>query len=378
MKVLLAGSPEVAVEVFQKIAKEHEILGVLTMPDKPNGRGRAMMPTAVKQLALQNDWPVFEQDPGDEHFIDIIQKLAVDAVVVVAYGRIIKSNVLDIPKFGWINLHFSLLPSYRGAAPVQRAIIDGEKLTGVSVFEIDQGMDTGPVYAVKPVQIKSGTTSGELFNDLIEIGGDLFLEVLSGLQNGTALKISQDKIDYKNILRQLNSDESLILPSKAPKITQTDARIDWDKPATDIVNLVLGCNPKPLAWTMCNGKKLQITACRVALVNNQASKNTANLHLSDNGSNRSVHQNDIFPCAIKPSENDNADPNINSNTSTASNLKTDSNTDKMLSQNKPPKRAIFPAGNHSFIELVSVKPEGKKNMPAKAWLNGLQTYPIFE
>lgn len=177
---------------------------------------------------------------------DLIGRLAIDLVIVIAYGKMIPRALLKQPRYGWINLHFSLLPQYRGAAPVQRAILDGQTRTGVTVFQLDEGMDTGPLFAHREYEIPHQATSGEVLADLSDIGAATVAEAL--------LKISQGQTPEP----QGNSGISM-----APKITKNEGRINWHRSSTEIVNLIRAFNPNPLAWTMLEGRRLTIVKAHV-------------------------------------------------------------------------------------------------------------------
>lgn len=181
VRVLFAGTPEAAVPSLRKLAHdtEHfEVVAVLTRPDAPTGRGRKLMPSPVKQAALELGLPVMECDPGEEAFLAALKATGAEAGAVVAYGRLLKEPVLDALPLGWYNLHFSLLPQWRGAAPVQRAIWAGESLTGASVFRITKGMDEGPVLAQSTVEIGAHENAGELLERLAQDGANLLLSLI--------------------------------------------------------------------------------------------------------------------------------------------------------------------------------------------------------
>lgn len=243
MRVLFAGTPAPALPTVQMLLdSEHELVGVLTKADAPTGRGRKLTPCPVKAFAQEHNLPYFTEKPVGQEFLDFIQATKPDVIVVVAYGHLIKDEYLDVVPHGWINLHFSLLPALRGAAPVQWAIIWGETLTGATTFKISKGIDTGEIYGTLTEVIKANDTSGQLLDRLSESGAHLMEKTLQALESGQLIgqKQSPDGVSY------------------APKITPRDTQIRWDLPATIIDRLIRGTHPAPGAWSTLEGVRIGV------------------------------------------------------------------------------------------------------------------------
>ena len=244
MRIVFMGTPDFAEESLKKIYEaKHEILAVVTNPDRPKGRGMKMISTPVKQYAIEKNLKVIQPEKirNNVEFIEEIKKLNPDVICVVAYGKILPKEILEIPTFGCINVHASLLPKYRGAAPIQWAILNGDKTTGVTTMYMDEGMDTGDIILKKEVNINDNQTTGELWDELKKIGGDLLVDTLEKIKNGTAPIIKQDK-DF----------------SMAPMLSKSMAQINWNtKTAEEIKNLVRGLNPIMGAYTFLKGKKIK-------------------------------------------------------------------------------------------------------------------------
>lgn len=243
MRCVFAGTPDVAaVSLSALLHSRHEVVAVVTRPDAPAGRGRSLQASPVAQLALDAGIEVLRpessRDPG------LVQRLAEidpDCCPVVAYGGLIPANLLAVPRLGWVNLHFSLLPSWRGAAPVQHAIWHGDRVTGATTFLLDEGMDTGPILASLTTEIGPDETSGSLLGRLSVDGADLLVRTLDTLSTGTATATPQEGE-----------------PSLAPKITTQDARIDWTRPADAIDCQVRAMTPAPGAWTTLGDDRLRL------------------------------------------------------------------------------------------------------------------------
>jgi len=244
MRVVFAGTPEVAVPSLDAIAKSrHELVGVVTRPDAPAGRGRRLVASPVAQRAEELGVPVLKPEhPRDPEFQAALTELAPDCCPVVAYGALIPQSALDIPVHGWVNLHFSLLPAYRGAAPVQRAIWEGEEFTGATTFRIVKALDAGPTFGVMTQRISPDETAGSLFDKLTEGGAGLLVATLDGIEDGSleAREQPAEGITY------------------AAKITVDDARVDWSRPAIAIDRQVRACTPAPGAWTHFEGERLKL------------------------------------------------------------------------------------------------------------------------
>jgi methionyl-tRNA formyltransferase len=244
MRVVFAGTPEAALPSLEALlASRHEVVAVITRPDAPVGRGRRLEPSPVKARALQHGIPVLTPASAREpEFLADLRALEPEACPVVAYGNLITQEGLDIPRHGWVNLHFSILPAWRGAAPVQHAIMAGDELTGASTFRLERGLDTGPVYGVMTERIRPTDTAGDLLQRLAEGGAALLVATLDGIESG-------------ELVAKAQSTEGVSL---APKIEVSHARIDWVRPATAIDRLIRGCTPHPGAWTAFRGERLKV------------------------------------------------------------------------------------------------------------------------
>ena len=244
MKIVFMGTPDFAEESLKKIYEAgHKILAVVTNQDKPKGRGMKLTYSPVKEFAMEKNLRIEQPQKvrNNEEFINEIKSLNPDVICVVAYGKILPKEILEIPKYGCINVHASLLPKYRGAAPIQWSVLNGDKTTGVTTMYMDVGMDTGDMILKQEVEIGESETTGELWDRLKVIGADLLVETLKRLENGTAPRIKQGD-DY----------------TLAPMLTKDMAKIDWNKKtAIEIKNLVRGLNPIMGAYTILNGKKIK-------------------------------------------------------------------------------------------------------------------------
>ena len=247
MKIIFMGTPDFAVGTLRSLAEAgHEITLVVSQPDKPKGRGHAMVPTPVKVVAEELGIPVF-QPVKIREAKDVLEKTEADVCVVAAFGQIIPASMLHMKKYGCINVHASLLPKYRGAAPIQWAVIDGEKESGVTIMQMDEGLDTGDMLAKAIVPLDEKETGGSLFDKLSEAGGRLCVETLAKLEKGeiTPEKQGESPTAYASML-----DKKM-------------GNIDWNKSAVVIERLVRGLNPWPSAYTHLDGKTLKIWACDV-------------------------------------------------------------------------------------------------------------------
>ena len=247
MKIIFMGTPDFAVGTLRSLAEAgHEITLVVSQPDKPKGRGHAMVPTPVKVVAEELGIPVF-QPVKIREAKDVLEKTEADVCVVAAFGQIIPASILHMKKYGCINVHASLLPKYRGAAPIQWAVIDGEKESGVTIMQMDEGLDTGDMLAKAIVPLDEKGTGGSLFDKLSEAGGRLCVETLAKLEKGeiTPEKQGESPTAYASML-----DKKM-------------GNIDWNKSAVVIERLVRGLNPWPSAYTHLDGKTLKIWACDV-------------------------------------------------------------------------------------------------------------------
>lgn len=245
MKVIFMGTPDFAVGTLKAlIASEHEVAAVVTQPDKPKGRGKAMQYTPVKEVAVEAGIPVLQPvKVRDPQVVEELRAYQADVIVVVAFGQIIPKSILEMPKYGCINVHASLLPEYRGAAPIQWAVIDGKEKTGVTTMQMDEGLDTGDMLLVEEVVLAEDETGGSLFDKLCEVGADVLLKTLEELPKNTLVPKKQPK-------------ES---PTPyAAMLTKEMGQINWDRSAAEIERLVRGLNPWPSAYTHLNGKTLKI------------------------------------------------------------------------------------------------------------------------
>ncbi len=244
MRVVFAGTPDVALPSLRAIADSaHDLVAVVTRPDAPTGRGRRMAASPVADAAEELGVPVLKPDhPREPDFQDRLAELAPDSCAVVAYGALLPQSALDIPRHGWVNLHFSLLPAWRGAAPVQRSIWAGDDVTGATTFRIVQELDAGPTYGVMTETIRPRDTAGDLLARLAEGGAGLLVATLDGIAEGS--------LDERP---QAPDDVSL-----APKISVDDARVDWTQPAAAIDRQVRACTPTPGAWTTYAGERVKL------------------------------------------------------------------------------------------------------------------------
>lgn len=244
MKIVFMGTPDFSVNALENIVKAgHDVVGVITQPDKPKGRGGKMQYTPVKEKALELGLDVYQpQRVKETEFIEKLKEMNPDAIVVIAFGQILPKAILDMPKYGCINVHASLLPKYRGAAPIQWSVIDGEKETGVTTMYMNEGLDTGDIIDKVVVPIDKKETGGSLFDKLAIEGGKLILKTLIELENGTAVRTSQD--DSKS--------------NYAGMINKQLGKIDFNKSANEIERLIRGLNPWPSAYTKMDGKTLKI------------------------------------------------------------------------------------------------------------------------
>lgn len=246
MRIVFMGTPDIAATCLSKLIDAgREVVGVITGEDKARGRGNVMTPTPVKSLAEKNSIPVYTPKTlRDEAFMEILRELSPDIIVVVAYGKILPAEVLFYPKHGSINVHVSLLPKYRGAAPMQRAIMDGEKETGVTIMYMDEGLDTGDIILQESFPIDKNDNFETIHDKSAEIGGNLMLKALAEIENGTATRTKQNEA----------------LASYAKKIEKSEAKIDLTKSAEVLDPIIRGLTPIPGAYLMQNGKMLKISS----------------------------------------------------------------------------------------------------------------------
>lgn len=323
LKVLFAGSPEVAVPSLRMLAEdtEHfEVVAVLTRPDAPTGRGRKLVPNPVKQAALELGLPVIESDPSEETFVNELTATGAQAAAVVAYGKILKQEVLDALPMGWYNLHFSNLPKWRGAAPAQRAIWAGDPTTGADVFKVGEGLDDGPIVASLTIELTGRETSGELLDRLAEEGAPMYVDALAAVGEGTATFTAQpaESLEY------------------AHKITVEDARISWTDEAEAIDRQIRACTPHPGAWT-------ELFAEGPIADNDESTAKSLALHIL--AAQPADQSNPNTPAELQPGEL------------------------------KVGKKNVWVGTGSTPLELTQVKAQGKKAMRAADWARGARLSP---
>ena len=251
MRIVFAGTPDVAVPSLNAlVASTHEVLAVVTRPDAPSGRGKKLTASPVAQRAAELGIETLKpQRPREEDFIHRLTELAPDCCPVVAYGALLPQRLLDIPTHGWVNLHFSVLPAWRGAAPVQHAVLAGDSTTGATTFQLVLELDAGPTYGSITEPISATDTAGELLQRLAVRGADLLVRTLDDIQRG---------------VEPQPQPEGEAAVSYASKISVEDARIDWTQPADVIDRLIRGCSPAPGAWTTFRGERFKINSAQIA------------------------------------------------------------------------------------------------------------------
>ena len=254
MKILFMGTPDFALFSLKSLVEysttsDISICGVITQPDKPKGRGYALLPPPVKEYALSVGLDVYQPNTlKGEEFENLLSKLSPDLIIVVAYGKILPKNVIDYPKYGCINVHGSLLPEYRGAAPMQRAIIDGKEKTGITIMYMAEGLDTGDMLLTREILIDENDNFENIHDKLGILGAQMLQEIIPMLQNGTAVRIPQDDA----------------LSTYAKKISKEDCLIDFSKTAKEIHNQIRGLSPIPLSFTyLPNGKILKVISSKI-------------------------------------------------------------------------------------------------------------------
>jgi methionyl-tRNA formyltransferase len=244
MRVVFAGTPDVALPSLRAVAaSSHDLVGVVTRPDARAGRGRRLVPSPVAEAAEELGVPVLKpQHPRDDDFQDALRDLAPDCCPVVAYGALLPQSALDIPRHGWVNLHFSLLPAWRGAAPVQRAIWAGDEVTGATTFRIVPALDAGPTYGVVTETVRPTDTAGDLLGRLAEAGAPLLVATLDGIEDASLEEREQPAEGV----------------STAPKVTVEEAEVRWTAPAQAVDRAVRACTPAPGAWTWFEGERVKV------------------------------------------------------------------------------------------------------------------------
>jgi methionyl-tRNA formyltransferase len=244
MRLMFAGTPQTAVPALDAVlASRHEVVAVLTRPDAPAGRGRHVESSPVARRAAEAGLEVLTPArPREPLFLERLREIAPDCVPMVAYGALVPQAALDVPVHGWVNLHFSVLPAWRGAAPVQHAILHGDDVTGATTFSVVAALDAGPVYGVLTEPVRPTDTSGDLLDRLAHSGAELLVATLDGIEDGTLEAVPQPAEGV----------------SLAPKITPADARVDWKLPAHIVDRLIRACTPEPGPWTEYDGARLKL------------------------------------------------------------------------------------------------------------------------
>lgn len=250
MRVVFMGTPDFSVGTLKALAAAgHEIAGVVSQPDKPKGRGKNLQPTPVKEAAMELGLPVYQpKKVRDPEFLEVLKELNPEVIVVVAFGQLIPKSILELAPYGCINVHASLLPKYRGAAPIQWAVIDGEPETGVTIMRMDEGLDTGDMISKVTVPVSADETGGSLFDKLSEAGAKLLVETLPSLEAGTTVFEKQPEESptaYAGMIKKSMGD------------------LDWNRPAEELERLIRGLNPWPSAYTKLDGKTLKIWKAQV-------------------------------------------------------------------------------------------------------------------
>lgn len=260
MRIIFMGTPDFAVGTLKSlISSEHEVTAVVTQPDKPKGRGKAMQFPPVKKVAVEAGIPVLQpRRVREQEVIDALKQIEADVIVVVAFGQIIPAEILTMKKYGCINVHASLLPKYRGAAPIQWAVIDGEKESGVTTMQMDEGLDTGDMLLKAVVPLEADETGGSLFDKLSDTGAQLLLETLQGLENGTIVPQKQGETTT----------------AYAKMLKKEMGEINWENGAREIERLIRGLNPWPSAYTRLDGKTLKIWKAEVISENTEREPGT--------------------------------------------------------------------------------------------------------
>ncbi|MBP3387774.1 MAG: methionyl-tRNA formyltransferase [Clostridia bacterium] len=256
MRVIYMGTPDFSVLPLRRIAERHEVVLAVTQPDKPKGRGYKMLPTPVKECAQSLGIEVYQPEKiNDEAVIEYLRSFEADIIVVAAYGKKLPVSILEMPKYKCINIHASLLPKYRGAAPINRAIMNGDKTGGVTIMNMAEGMDTGDIVLQRSFDI-STMTAGEYHDRLSEVGSDAVLEAMELIESGRACPVKQ------------NDDEA----THAAKITKEECLVEFDMNATAAYNKIRGLSPVPCAYIVLNGKRIKIVECELSCDEGESGK----------------------------------------------------------------------------------------------------------
>lgn len=280
MRIAFAGTPDVAVTALDAlVASQHEVVAVITRPDAPQGRGRSLHPSPVALRAEEHGIDVLKPvSAADPDFLAHLKSLAIDCFPVVAYGALLKPEALGLGTYGWVNLHFSVLPAWRGAAPVQRSIMAGDEVTGASVFSIVQDLDAGPLLGQITERIQPDDTAGTLLDRLAQYGSKLLVDVLDHVDELSPIVQSEDGVSY------------------AHKLTVDDGRIDWGRPAFAIDRQIRGCTPAPGAWTELDGLRVKISPVQIA---ETSDLQPGHIHVAKNELRVGTATNDIVLGEVK-------------------------------------------------------------------------------
>jgi methionyl-tRNA formyltransferase len=329
VRLLFAGTPATAVpSLAALLASRHEVVAVLTRPDAPVGRGRRLTPSPVAVRAEEAGVEVIRASRlRDPDLLDRLRGLSPDAAAIVAYGALVPPDALSIPRLGWVNLHFSLLPAWRGAAPVQHALLHGDDVTGATTFQLDEGLDTGPVLGVLTEAVRPRDTTGELLDRLAHAGAGLLVATLDALERG-------------DITPQPQPAEGVSL---APKLTPDDARVDWTSPAFHIDRLVRACTPAPGAWTTWGDDRIGLGPVTVL---DQPALSVAGAP-APAGEQRRADEEQRPPNEVRPP----TEPGQVRVTRDA---------------------VLVGCGDHRVVRLGEVRPPGKRAMAADAWARGVR------
>lgn len=243
MKIVFMGTPLFAISSLEMLIEKHQVVAVVTQPDRPKGRGKKMVFPVVKEKALEHNIPVFQPESAKSpEFISELKKFGADIFIVAAYGQILTEEVLNIPKYGSVNVHGSLLPKYRGAGPIQWSVINGDRVTGVTIMHMAKGLDSGDMISKAEMEISDEDTYGTLSQRMAEVGAKLLEKTLVEIENGTAKREPQNHVES----------------TYAPMLTRETGHIDWSKTSTEISCLVRGLDPQPGAYTIYNDEVLKV------------------------------------------------------------------------------------------------------------------------
>ena len=249
MRIIFLGTPEFSIPSLKKLVESrHEVIAVVSQMDKPNGRGNKLKPSPVKEFALNNNLKLFQYEKISRDGVEDIKNLNPDIMVTAAYGQILSQGIINIPRYGIINVHASILPKYRGASPIQSAILNGDERTGVTIMQTEAGLDTGDILNVVQTEIGENETAGELSERLAELGAELLIKTLDQIDAGIVTREKQQHADA-TITRKISKDECYV---------------NWNKSAKQVKCLILGTNPDPVARTMLNGEQVKIYKAKIS------------------------------------------------------------------------------------------------------------------